>query len=677
MLTLAVSLLFPTLAGAQVSLIEFGTVSGQPGEFVEVPVFASFEYPVRQIVVTFAFDPARMEFLRFETRGTLSEGVDPLDIFYNELEPGRALGGTADDRGGPASLRIEPGEDRLIGKLAFRIRASAESGLTVVMPTESLGPAITGLELEIDGSFRYVEPDALSPGGVEVLPPAGPRPVGDLTCEQFLDRLRLSFTLTESYDEIWILRDGEQVAALAGTETAHEMALPGLGHLSYSVISSRDGDSSIPVSCELVAVSPAAPAVEHLRCETGLEWSNPVNYDGLFVFRNGELIATLPGDARSFPDPDLGDELTVYTVVGELEGFRSPEVNCLANGVWSLEIGDVQVDVNATRVVVPIFATTSLTSCGFGIHMDIDQSRFELIPDLEAAVEGTASDVGPELLIVGIGVFGVPAVGMVYDLIPPLEPEKYLPVGLRQPVFNFVFAPRGEFSDGDTFRMEFVQADFSAVNPDPEVAGRSCIEAFPDFSIGGEIRFGTGDLAPVEGLAAEIVTPEGDGGGAQDSPEKGVRLSWRNGGLYDSLRIERNGKTVAKLPGEATEFLEKEAAPGVFTYKVVGVRGDESSFPRSTFLATLTPPGAFLRADANRDGRVDIGDPITTLNFLFRGGSALPCEDAADTDDDGQLTLTDAILTLHHLFRGGVVIRSPGTRHPWFDPTPDGLTCGE
>ena len=68
----------------------------------------------------------------------------------------------------------------------------------------------------------------------------------------------------------------------------------------------------------------------------------------------------------------------------------------------------------------------------------------------------------------------------------------------------------------------------------------------------------------------------------------------------------------------------------------------------------------------------------SAVNVLFVGGQVPPCEDAADADDSGQLNLSDSITTLSFLFVGaGVVIPSPGTRHPWFDPTPDALTCGE
>src|SRR4029450_12613174 len=62
---------------------------------------------------------------------------------------------------------------------------------------------------------------------------------------------------------------------------------------------------------------------------------------------------------------------------------------------------------------------------------------------------------------------------------------------------------------------------------------------------------------------------------------------------------------------------------------------------------------SFRRGDADSDGHVAITDAVVLLDWLFRGGRALGCEDAADTDDDGALSLTDAVYLLRWLFQGG------------------------
>jgi cohesin domain-containing protein/dockerin type I repeat protein len=67
----------------------------------------------------------------------------------------------------------------------------------------------------------------------------------------------------------------------------------------------------------------------------------------------------------------------------------------------------------------------------------------------------------------------------------------------------------------------------------------------------------------------------------------------------------------------------------------------------------------FIRGDANRDGAVDISDPISVIEYLYLGGPAPTCMDAADADDNGQVELTDAVVVLSSLFLGTAVISQP------------------
>ena len=287
----------------------------------------------------------------------------------------------------------------------------------------------------------------------------------------------------------------------------------------------------------------------------------------------------------------------------------------------------------------------------------------------------TRTGFGDLALRLSVNFVGAPAIGIVYDLFPPREPEKDLPPGLRQHVFNFIFDVAADVSDGDTFSVSFLGGSFTCRPP----AGRPAFSQKPDFYLSGEIRFGSGGPEPVENLEAEVSphksAAEGSGGSVDSGND--VLLSWRNAGAYEKIRIERNGANLAEVGGDETTFLDTGLPGGVYAYKVSGVVGSESSFPRRTLVSTFSPQGAFLRCDANRDGKINIVDPIATLKFLFLGGAPLPCEDAADSNDDGTLTISDPVITLSYLVLGSGVIAAPGTRYPWFDPTPDRLTCQE
>jgi hypothetical protein len=82
----------------------------------------------------------------------------------------------------------------------------------------------------------------------------------------------------------------------------------------------------------------------------------------------------------------------------------------------------------------------------------------------------------------------------------------------------------------------------------------------------------------------------------------------------------------------------------------------------------------FLRGDVNGDTRFDISDAVSTLNYLFSGGTTISCLDVADADDSGSVDITDAIFSLRYLFTGGDEIPPPFPT-PGPDPTQDVLEC--
>jgi hypothetical protein len=63
------------------------------------------------------------------------------------------------------------------------------------------------------------------------------------------------------------------------------------------------------------------------------------------------------------------------------------------------------------------------------------------------------------------------------------------------------------------------------------------------------------------------------------------------------------------------------------------------------------PELAFLRGDADWDGRVGINDAIRILNHLFLD-ARIDCSSPADAQDDGEMNIADAIYLLGYLFLG-------------------------
>jgi hypothetical protein len=90
----------------------------------------------------------------------------------------------------------------------------------------------------------------------------------------------------------------------------------------------------------------------------------------------------------------------------------------------------------------------------------------------------------------------------------------------------------------------------------------------------------------------------------------------------------------------------------------------------------LTVFRAFRRGDTNRDGDVNVSDPISTLGWLFRGAAAPPCDDAMDANDDGRVDISDPVRVLRYLFMGESNLPQPFDGEGQ-DPTSDTLVCSQ
>jgi membrane-associated phospholipid phosphatase len=82
----------------------------------------------------------------------------------------------------------------------------------------------------------------------------------------------------------------------------------------------------------------------------------------------------------------------------------------------------------------------------------------------------------------------------------------------------------------------------------------------------------------------------------------------------------------------------------------------------------------FTRGDVDRNGRIDVTDPLRIFLSLFNGEAGLGCRDAADANDSGDIDISDPVLLLSYLFVGGSA-PSPPFPDMGADPTADGLDC--
>jgi hypothetical protein len=76
------------------------------------------------------------------------------------------------------------------------------------------------------------------------------------------------------------------------------------------------------------------------------------------------------------------------------------------------------------------------------------------------------------------------------------------------------------------------------------------------------------------------------------------------------------------------------------------------------FEAALVLP-AFVRGDANADGKVNIADAIWTISELFREGPLTRCRSAADANADSHHNLADASYLIAYQFTAGPAPPAP------------------
>lgn len=71
------------------------------------------------------------------------------------------------------------------------------------------------------------------------------------------------------------------------------------------------------------------------------------------------------------------------------------------------------------------------------------------------------------------------------------------------------------------------------------------------------------------------------------------------------------------------------------------------------------PEADFSRGDVNRDGLVNLADPVVSLESLFLTPNSSLCMDAMDCDDDGSVDISDPVILLNFLFSGGQSLPYP------------------
>ncbi|MEE2857815.1 MAG: FG-GAP-like repeat-containing protein [Planctomycetota bacterium] len=549
-------------------------------------------------------------------------------------------------------------------------------------------------------------------------------PPTQLTCDQQLLDVEISWNPGEAYDSVEIRRDGILIAEVPGSQATYSDLAPSSGQHSYTLIAEVGTDDSPQVAC-IVNVSLVEPVLQ-LLCDqieedVQLQWQNQGAvtgdpYDLIRVVNNGIEIATIPGSNESFLDlvPDYG--IAAYQIVPVALGAEAPPATCtlqiLPTDVTDLVIGFTDDDNGSTDSVsaimqgledntifaltVEIDDLTDLPSQGFLIgefpRVWVEVGMYpnnHMITTEEGQALADYVLAGGQLYISGGDTF-------CFDPDTPI-----------QDLVGFESCSDGGGSVGDISAIVSAscgQDNFDQVVPyDGEAA---YVDQLQPVTTGEEILFAS------EGFTCAVINYVGVGGAViSQSPEMGgiganhdrkelieryisclpveppvAQFSFDPAAGPAPLTVQFTSQSIGfvddflwqfgdaqESPSTSPQHVYSEAGSYTVTLTVTGPGGVDSMTVVDAIVVGEALPG-FIRADANQDQALDIADAVFILTYLFGGGSDGGCQSAIDANDDGANNVADAVTVLDHLFSAGGPILPPFPLCG-VDPSSDALEC--
>lgn len=399
-------------------------------------------------------------------------------------------------------------------------------------------------------------------------------------------------------------------------------------------------DGLLNIQCGLPAVLP----VTDLLCEAGpagsgmatVSWLNGEAYDSIEIYVDGLLASTVAGGDTTAPLTGLAPFSTVEICVRPILAGTEPVDTCCTLAIP----GD----------------TTGLT-----IIVDGDGGSLDNAAAVSAAL--TANGVTHTILGSVAEITGTPARAFVLLGTYPNNTSLTSTDGQILADIQAAGCPVA-ISGGDTW-------GFDAATPFNDGDGVDAVASDGNDTfmgmLGANVFAGFDAAYTQESTGNDYTDQIAPATPGTDIYGDDAQIAWSDDGSGGSASPYDTGTTYL-TPTEIGNVIAT-------SWEFAGYGGDQNALMAAMldFLA-LTPEPTFIRGDSNDDGMFDVADAQYTLSYLFSGGAAHNCDDAADSNDDGALNLGDPVFTVTALFSGGPQPPAPvGTCG--VDPTDDALGC--
>jgi hypothetical protein len=493
---------------------------------------------------------------------------------------------------GKALYQIESGA--VLADVVFK-KVGTPSGRALLGIDKTYGHVEAVFDAEVPPVFPWIGL-GLSAVSFGAGVPAAP---GGLAAEATGSGVRLTWSNSAAYDQIVVERDGTQVGApLPGTATTFTDDAPS-GEHCYRVRGVKAGVASAGPAAFAARWTVAAPtgftfAGDNKGTNT-ITWQNEGAYTAIEVFKNGTLVATLPGDATAYIDGEAGATSCVYHIRSVAATGYSPRHAVLAGYVFATDFG-----LNAVKNLTCLFTSPGVFALAW---------------------EPPAAGDGLEVVRDGQAVATLPPTATGFVDTPPAATGK-----IRYQVRTYV----GSVSDSQA----------------------TCAIAYRPENAIARVR-------------ADYST----------DPAR-VKFTWETRPDYIGIQVFKEDVLLATLPGDATSFecAADFGAASILTFKLVPHGIDYRTTAVEVVVENPSLVLPFLRGDVNWDGRASTSDALYLRRYLFTGGGAPVCMDAADANDDGNLDIADQITIL------GVIYADHMFPEPYplpgYDSNGDALTCG-
>jgi hypothetical protein len=486
-----------------------------------------------------------------------------------------------------------------------------------------------------------------------------------------------------------LARDGAVIAVIpAGTGSHVESSVPPGTHVYILTLAYSNGVTTTG-QCAVV-VGEETPGV---RCEVSgrvvtVTWtiSDDILAFGFIVSRDGEIMATLGPEARSYSDEaPPGEHTYVVSTNNRLGRPDDPAV-----GAPDYLIGECRVVVEgepglpgprdlrcAVAESFPVQVQLWWTNPVSYDSIIVIRDNLQIATLEESATRFSEFDPGAgqhlyEVRGVKENQLSPPATCVVETSGPPASDRLYM-------------VPSPAATTGD---------------PDTDPAGNAGNDGTPAtdtvtvlLSSGRAVQawsFGIASDATIL-VVAEATTAETDAGALNEG--KGptfLVIKVLEGGVTMAAIIDEEDPADVLPLGDGHSLLRVRYAPGpgaargtpyvVYFSSALGDPPVETLIVADGFeVYPAISPGVvsfaargFLRGDGDNDGLVNITDAVSVLDWLFRGGAEPACLEAADANASLGVNIADAVYLLQALFIGGP---EPPAPYPECGSAPVALGC--